>query len=113
MTTAKQTYRLRIGKHKEKEIIATPHQAARQAARFAARGTLVRTKGMWDQPEDMQLPEKTTLVDDHGAVLMTCAPSVVSTGAARAGRRVKYSFARCTIKPAFKKLIHKTKRKKR
>jgi hypothetical protein len=110
--TEKRAYKLRIGK-REKAIVATPHQAAKEAARFAARGTLVRGGSMWDQPKDMQLPEKVALVDESGATVMTCAPSIVSPGAARRGARVKYSFARCSIKPAFKKLIRKRRAKKR
>ncbi len=111
----KHKYELRIGRpvKRTKEIIATPQQAAREAARFAARGTLIRTASIYNQPANMELPTPVSLVDEAGATVMTCSPSVVSNKAIKAGRRVKYSFAQCTIKPGFKKLIHKTKRKRK
>lgn len=108
--TEKRTYVLRSG-NKEQEITATPQQAARQAARLSARGNLLRTKSIYEQPEQTILPARVSLVDDRGKTVMTCTPTVVSPGAARRGQRVRYSFARCTINEAFKKLIHKTKRK--
>lgn len=112
----KHKYELRIGRpvKRTKEIIATPQQAAREAARYAARGTLVRTASIYDQPKNMELPTPVSLIDESGAVVMSCQPSILpSSKAMKSSRGVKYTFAKCTIKPGFKRLIHKTKRKRK
>lgn len=92
---------------------ATPREAAKKAARLAARGTLNRGGSIYEQPSNMVLPGPTKLIDEAGSTVMTCRPSVVSSGAARRGARVRYSFAKCTIKPGFKSQIAPRKRKKR
>lgn len=92
---------------------ATAHEAAKKAARLAARGTLKRSGSMWEQPENAKLPGKVTLRDEAGKTVMSCAPSIVSPSAARAGRHVRYTFSRCTINPAFKRQLRRRKQKKR
>ncbi len=100
------------GRHRNVTMIeATPHEAAKKAARLAARGDLRRDKTIYEQPDNARMPDKVRLLDDTGAVLMTCGPSIISSGAARAGRRVRYTFARCSIKPGFKKLLRKRRRR--
>lgn len=89
----------------------TAHEAAKKAARLAARGTLKRSGSMWDQPANAKLPGKVKLLDDAGKTVMNCAPSIVSPSAARAGRSVRYTFSRCTINPAFKRQLRKRRRK--
>jgi len=90
---------------------ATAHEAAKKAARLAARGTLKRSGSMWDQPENAKFPGKVKLLDEAGKTVMNCAPSIVSPSAARAGRAVRYSFSRCTITPTFKRQLRRRKRK--
>lgn len=92
---------------------ATPRDAAKKAARLAARGTLNRGGSIYDQPTNMMPPAPSKLIDEAGSTVMTCRPSVTSVGAARRGARVRYSFAKCTIKPGFKSQIAPRKRKKR
>lgn len=46
----KRTYVLRFGA-KTKTIVATPQQAAKEAARLSARGTYIRSKSAYEQPE--------------------------------------------------------------
>lgn len=54
------------------------------------------------------LPSQATLMDEHGKTLMSCSPhATVSVQAARRGLRAKRAFAKCTIKPAFKKTLRR------
>lgn len=88
-----------------KAISATPHQAAREAARFTARGTFIRSKSMWEQPEGAHGGVPVKLVDQHGDVVMSCRPTLRS----RSGRS-RQMFAQCDIKPAFKRLLKRHRR---
>ena len=101
-------YLLRSGEKIVKVFEATAHQAAREAARFASRGTYIRTKTMHEQPEGAHGGVAVKLVEaKSGDVMMSCAPSLRP----RSTRgRVSHTFARCDIKPAFKRLIKRRRR---
>ncbi len=104
---AKRIYTLRHSGAQTKSILATPQQAAREAARFAARGTYIRSKTMWEQPEGAHGGKPVALLLD-GEVLMTCVPTLSATRL----RTAKQMFARCDIKPSFKRQIKKRKKRR-
>jgi len=89
-------------------------QAARHVSKLASVGTFIRGKTIYEQPDNAQLPAKTQLIDPTSdRVLMTCSPSIVSVRAARAGRRVTKTFAKCDVSATLKKEISKRKRKRK
>ena len=102
-------YTIEFGKERE-TFEGTAHEAARKAARLSARGTFKRSGTIHNQSENAKFPDKVRLLDESGVVVMNCRPSIVSPGAARAGRRVRYTFASCTIKPGFKRLLRKRRK---
>jgi len=93
-------------------VDGTAREAAKKAARLAARGTLNRGGTIYEQPENAKMPDKVKLLDEDGGTLMNCRPSIVSPGAARAGRRVRYTFANCSITPKFKRELKARKRRR-
>jgi hypothetical protein len=104
------SFTIKFGK-RTRTFTGTPREAAREAAKLAARGTFDRSKTIYQQTGDAELPARTMVLDERGAVMMTCQPSIVSPRAARAGRRVRHTFAQCTIAPGFLRPKRGRKRK--
>jgi hypothetical protein len=82
------------------EIVGTARQAARAATR-QARGTFVRAKSMWEQPEGAAPGRRVVLKDARGRVVMRCEPTIYGIRSKRSSR----AFALCDLTPAFRRRL--------
>jgi len=101
-------YVLRIGDFERHELTLSPQDAARAATQIA-RGTFDRKKTMHEQPSNAQPGRAVKLLDEHGAVVMDCRPTLRTR---LPDRRAMHTFAKCDIAPSFKKKIRKRRRKR-
>jgi hypothetical protein len=96
---------LKIGDAEAHQLQLSPRDAAVAAAQIA-KGTFDRNKSWHDQPDNARPGRAVKLLDEHGAVVMDCRPSIRT----RNKRPAPHMFAQCDIAPSFKKKIQKRRR---
>lgn len=101
-------YVLKIGDYERHELTLSARDAARAATQIA-RGTFDPNKSMHEQPDNARPGRAVKLIDDSGAVVMDCRPSIVPRGSRG---RVRRTFAKCDISPGFRAKIRKRRSKR-
>lgn len=101
-----QRFTLKIGDERH-ELVLSPRDAARAATRIA-KGTFVRSKSMWEQPPDAALGRAVKLLDESGAVVMSCRPTILARR-----KQAGHTFAACDVAPSFRSKIRKRRRTRR
>ncbi len=99
-------FQLKIGEYEVHQLTLTPRDAARATTRIA-KGTFDKHKSMWDQPKDAQPGRAVRLLDETGAVLMACRPTMRGTGY----KTGKNMHAACDITPKFKTQLRRDRKK--
>ena len=97
---------LKIGNAEAHQLQLSPRDAAVAAAQIA-KGTFDRNKSWHEQPDNARPGRAVKLLDETGAVVMDCRPSLRPTGQKPFAR---HTFALCDIAPSFKKKIQKRRR---
>jgi len=103
-----QRFVLRIGDYERHELTLTPRDAARAATQIA-RGTLDPHKSIHEQAADARPGRAVKLLDERGAVVMECRPSIRPRGSRG---RVRRTFAVCDVAPSFRSKLRKRRRRR-
>lgn len=104
-----QRYVLKIGDYERHELTLSPRDAARAATQIA-RGTFDPSKTFDEQADNARPGRAVKLLDESGAVVMQCRPSIRPRGSRG---RVRRTFAACEIAPSFRSKIRKRRRARR